>query len=148
VLGNATCDGDPSSFIDGGHNLQFGSNPTCPQTIPVLNPNLDLQALQNNGGNTLTIAIPRAVPRSTRSASGIAPIRMATRHVWTSATLGGLLPVRGGVILALTSTRQNRPASTKFKTSLAQSDSKQFEEGPGSSCGLRPFHSERVIEIR
>ena len=61
VFGNATCEGNPSTFVDAGHNLQFG-NATCPNTIPVANPLLDPNGLQDNGGNTRTIALMKGSP--------------------------------------------------------------------------------------
>jgi predicted outer membrane repeat protein len=62
VFGNATCEGDPSTFVDAGHNLQFATSPTCPSTIPILNPLLDPNGLQNNGGNTRTVALTKGSP--------------------------------------------------------------------------------------
>ena len=52
ILREVTCAG----VVDDGLNLQFQST-ACPVSIPVTNPQLDPQFLENNGGPTQTIAL-------------------------------------------------------------------------------------------
>lgn len=57
AMTDTICAGAAASYIDGGRNIQFSTIPNCFETIPNLDPVLDLNGLQNNGGPTQTIAI-------------------------------------------------------------------------------------------
>jgi predicted outer membrane repeat protein len=56
------CQGNPASYIDNGHNIQFSTAPNCPATIPNVDPSLDPDGLQSNGGPTQTVAIEAGSP--------------------------------------------------------------------------------------
>ena len=57
ILANTVC----KKVSDDGMNLQFAST-SCPNSIPKMNPLLDPQNLQSNGGPTLTIALQNGSP--------------------------------------------------------------------------------------
>jgi predicted outer membrane repeat protein len=57
ILREVTC----ASVVDDGFNLQFQST-GCPESIPVMNPDLDPRFLENNGGPTPTIALLPSSP--------------------------------------------------------------------------------------